>query len=60
MSGEWTAQKYPVTVTCSFCGNTLTIALDDGGPSTVTTGHAHDCPQNPARDTSRDRQGSAA
>lgn len=32
-----------------FRGNTLTIDLDDGGPSTVTRGHAHDCPQNPNR-----------
>lgn len=52
----WKAATYPITTLCAFCGRTLTIALRDGGPSTVTTGHAHDCIQNPARQ----RQGSAA
>ena len=56
----WQAARYPVTTLCTFCGRTLTVALDDGGPTTVTTGHAHDCVQNPARGTPRPRQGSAA
>ena len=55
---SWAATRYPVTLTCGFCGNTLTIALDGNGPSTVTTGHAHDCPQNPNRRPTR--QGTAA
>ena len=52
----WKAATYPVTTVCPFCGRTLTIALRDDGPTTVTSGHAHDCIQNPART----RQGSAA
>ena len=52
----WKAATYPVTTVCPFCGRTLTIALRDDGPTTVTSGHAHDCPNNPART----RQGSAA
>lgn len=55
----WQAARYPVTTTCSFCGRTLTIALDGDGPTTVTTGHAHDCIQNPNR-TRQQRQGTAA
>jgi hypothetical protein len=58
-ASAWQAARYPVTTLCTFCGQTLTVALDDGGPSTVTTGHAHDCPNNPARTTAA-RQGSAA
>lgn len=46
---SWAAARYPVTTTCPFCGQTLTIALDDNGTTTVTKGHAHDCIQNPAR-----------
>lgn len=57
---SWQATRYPVTTTCALCGRTLTIALDDGGPTTVTTGHAHDCVQNPMREIPRTRQGSAA
>lgn len=57
---SWQAARYPVTTTCTLCGRTLTIALDDGGPTTVTTGHAHDCVQNPMREIPRTRQGSAA
>lgn len=56
---NWAAARYPITTTCTFCGNTLTIALDGDGPATVTTGHAHDCIQNPNR-TRQQRQGSAA
>ena len=55
----WRATAYPVTTVCPFCGNTLTIALRGDGPTTVTTGHAHDCIQNPNR-TRQQRQGSAA
>lgn len=53
---NWAAARYPITTVCPFCGNTLTISIDGDGPSTVTSGHAHDCVQNPART----RQGSAA
>lgn len=53
----WKAARYPVTVVCGFCGRTLTIALCDGGPTTVTSGHAPDCVQNPTRTR---QQGSAA
>lgn len=59
-ASAWQAARYPVTTTCTLCGRTLTIALDDGGPTTVTTGHAHDCVQNPMREIPRTRQGSAA
>ena len=58
-TSSWQAARYPVTLLCPFCGRTLTIDLRDDGPTTVTTGHAHDCPNNPARTTSV-RQGSAA
>lgn len=40
---SWAAAHYPVTTTCPFCGDTLTIALD--GPT--TTGHATWCIQIP-------------
>lgn len=52
---SWQAARYPVTVHCGFCGQTLTIRLDGDGPTTVTTGHAHDCPQNPNRRPTRHR-----
>lgn len=55
----WRAATYPITTTCGFCGCTLTIALRGDGPTTVTTGHAHHCIQNPNR-TRQQRQGSAA
>lgn len=52
----WQAARYPLTTRCGFCGRTLTIDLADGGPSTITVGHAADCVQSP----DRARQGSAA
>ena len=56
---NWATARYPITTTCTFCGNTLTIALDGDGPATVTTGHAHDCIQNPNR-TRQQRQSRGA
>lgn len=44
---NWAAARYPITTTCPFCGNTL------------TTGHAHDCIQNPNR-TRQQRQSRGA
>lgn len=55
----WKAAAYPILTVCGFCGNTLTIALNGDGPTTSTSGHAHDCIQNPNR-TRQQRQGSAA
>lgn len=57
-ASSWQAARYPITTTCPFCQQTITIDLADGGPTTVTSGHAHDCPQNPNRTPVR--QGSAA
>lgn len=54
----WQAARYPLTTRCGFCGRTLTIDLADGGPSTITVGHAADCVQNP--DRAPVRHGSAA
>lgn len=45
----WMADVYPVTVVCGFCRCTLTISQTGSGPTTVTTGHAPGCVQNPAR-----------
>lgn len=53
---SWQADRYPLTTRCGFCQQTLTIDLADGGPSTITVGHAADCVQSP----DRARQGSAA
>ena len=42
---NWAAARYPITTTCPFCGNTLTIALDGDGPTTVTTGNTSGLPE---------------
>lgn len=57
---SWQAARYPVTLTCTFCQQTLTIALDGDGPSTVTTGHATWCIQVPKSRRTPARQESAA